>query len=201
MNFESLDIGSPKRVRKAPHGWDAFFPYYAGYPLSFASRLIRTSGLDPGAVVFDPWNGSGTTTFAARDQGFEAVGVDINPAMIVVARARSLHVSEADSLEPLCREIIRQAARVPRQPEDDPLSLWFTADTATALRSIERVICKLLVGRSASPQQGGVIGAISPIAATFYVGSSLPAACYLPSFKPQIQRGLRRQSRTKSAHA
>ncbi|WP_410712175.1 DNA methyltransferase [Bradyrhizobium sp. BEA-2-5] len=41
-----------------------------------------------GQVVLDPWNGSGTTTSVANGAGLTAVGIDINPAMAVVAKAR-----------------------------------------------------------------------------------------------------------------
>jgi hypothetical protein len=34
-------------------------PYYAGYPELFARELLQSAKLSHGAVVLDPWNGSG----------------------------------------------------------------------------------------------------------------------------------------------
>jgi DNA modification methylase len=101
MQFDELPISSPKRDHRLDSGWDGFFPYYAGYPESFARKILQGSGLKPGAVVLDPWNGSGTTTFAAAHLGFKAVGLDLNPVMVIVSRARTLPFSEIDALEPL----------------------------------------------------------------------------------------------------
>ena len=97
-----LLITSPKRDKDGHSGWEGFFPYYAGYPTQFATDVIRTAGLAPRSSVLDPWNGSGTTTYAASQLGHTAIGLDLNPVMIVIARARMLSPSEANSLLPLC---------------------------------------------------------------------------------------------------
>lgn len=65
---QTFRIPSPKRTKKARMGWDGFFPYYAGFSEQFARELISSSGLKPGSLVHDPWNGSGTTTYAASTQ-------------------------------------------------------------------------------------------------------------------------------------
>ncbi len=63
--FEQLKIISPKRDRRSQTGWEGFFPYYAGYPETFAATLLSSANLRADAVICDPWNGSGTTTYAA----------------------------------------------------------------------------------------------------------------------------------------
>lgn len=169
VEFEKLKIGSPKRVRSRRTDWDAFFPYYAGYPLDFASNILSHAGLAKDATILDPWNGSGTTTTAAIGHGFQAVGVDLNPVMAIIGKARSLQPSEADSLVPLAREIVRQSGAVSEPSETEPLEQWFTKDAARAIRSIERIIRTILVGDLVLAGAGGNITSISPIAATFYV--------------------------------
>jgi hypothetical protein len=170
VNFENLNIITPKRVRRRPSGWDVFFPYYAGYPITFASKILQSAPLKPGARIFDPWNGSGTTTAAAIELGLTGIGVDLNPVMVVISRARLLQSAEADVLAPLAKEIVAQAASsgfvaVP----NEPLAAWFDDDTSAAIRGVEAVIRKFLVGALTLPSQGGSLDQISPVAATLYV--------------------------------
>jgi DNA modification methylase len=102
-----LRIVSPKRNKRLQTGWEGFFPYYAGYPELFARELLKSARLPHGAVVLDPWNGSGTTTYIATSLGLDSIGIDLNPVMIIVARARLLPPSEADHLPPWPRRSCR----------------------------------------------------------------------------------------------
>ena len=176
LNLNNLEITSPKRTREAPMGWNAFFPYYAGYPTSFASNILRSASLNRGSRLLDPWNGSGTSTYIAARSGHDSVGIDLNPVMVVVARARLLNFSEADSLGPLTKEIIKKARSSSRLLLiNEPLHFWFDECTASWIRAIERSINYLLVGDLARPQNGGYLQRISAVASTFYV--ALFAVC------------------------
>lgn len=168
FSFDGLDVPSPKNDIRSKAGWDGFFPYYAGYPLSFAIRVIESAKLGLQSVIFDPWNGSGTTTYAARQLGHSAIGFDLNPTMIVIARARMLLPIEADSLEPLSYEIVRQCKKDDAS-FSDPLTNWFDQVSSSGIRSLERAVCKTLVGRFTLTERGVDIGQLSPIAAAFYV--------------------------------
>ena len=95
-----LRILSPKRNKRLQTGWEGFFPYYAGFPELFARDLLQSAKLPRGAVILDPWNGSGTTTYVASGFGMTSIGIDLNPVMIIVAHARLLPPSEADHLNP-----------------------------------------------------------------------------------------------------
>jgi DNA modification methylase len=170
MNFKNLVIQSPKRTAKTQQGWDGFFPYYAGYPESFARNLLKSANLPADAMVLDPWNGSGTTTFSAAHLGLTSQGFDLNPIMIVVARARLLPSSEADSIEPLAREMLKGIrARDGLLVDDDPLLGWFNRPTASLLRTIERRISDHLIGERTITINGTKLENISGLAATFYV--------------------------------
>jgi hypothetical protein len=171
MNFSQLSIPNPKRKKRSQSAWDEFFPYYAGYPDGFARNILSTAQLDPRAVVLDPWNGSGTTTYVASQLGFSAIGLDLNPAMVVVARSRMLPCSEADTLSPLVAEIVRRAATEAAScAKIDPLLWWFEKDTADWLRSIELSIRSTLLGDLTLTPDGANFDRISSIAATLYVG-------------------------------
>ena len=141
-----LSISSPKRNRRLGTGWEGFFPYYAGYPEGFAEALLKSAALVPGSVILDPWNGSGTTAYVAGQIGLKGIGLDINPAMVVVARARLLAPTEADSLEPLGKKILEAARSNGALEDKDPLLSWFTPQASVDIRSIERSICSHLVG-------------------------------------------------------
>jgi DNA modification methylase len=168
--FETLVIQSPKRTQDALCGWNGFFPYYAGYADVFARSLLQSAGLPKRAVVLDPWNGSGTTTFAASQLGVVSQGFDLNPVMLIVARARLLARSEADSLEPLARKIVKGLrGNQSAVKTDDPLLDWFTLPTVGLVRALERRIREHLLGEMTLSAEGLKLENLSGLAATFYV--------------------------------
>ncbi|WP_375396407.1 DNA methyltransferase [uncultured Sphingomonas sp.] len=197
MTGRRLSILSPKRNKRLQTGWEGFFPYYAGYPEHFARELLRTAKLPKGAVVLDPWNGSGTTTYTASGLGLDAVGIDLNPVMIIVARARLLPPSEADHLRPLAATILSHAhSASARLADDDPLLTWFDAETATFIRAIEQNIRRGLVGNMTKSPDGVKLDRISGTAATLYV--ALFAACrkLVAPFRSSNPTWLRRPKET-----
>lgn len=168
LDFANLKITSPKRNPRAQTGWEGFFPYYAGYPEAFAHELLSSAGLSKSSRVLDPWNGSGTTTFAASKLMLDSVGVDINPVMVIVARARTLPVSEADSLVALAKQLVIKAEQEMASFESsDPLGHWFGPSTSSWLRSVERAISGSLT--SDQTRAKGEVQSVSAIAATYYV--------------------------------
>jgi tRNA G10 N-methylase Trm11 len=171
-----LRIISPKRNKRLQTGWEGFFPYYAGYPELFARELLKSAKLARGAVVLDPWNGSGTTTYTATSLGLNSIGIDLNPVMIIVARARLLPPSEADHLRPLAATILSHAhSAPPTLKRDDALLGWFDPATAAFVRGIEQNIRRSLVGSMTKSPDGVHLDRISGTAATLYV--ALFAAC------------------------
>lgn len=168
--FDNLKIPSPKRKADASRGWNGFFPYYAGFLEAFARSVLESAKLPTGAIVFDPWNGSGTTTFAASQLSLASQGMDLNPVMLIVARARLLPRSEADSLGPLAREIVKGLRGNKRVvAKDDPLLNWFTLPTVALIRALERRIREHFVGQMTLSDTGLRLQNLSGLAATFYV--------------------------------
>ncbi|WP_167330545.1 DNA methyltransferase [Variovorax paradoxus] len=167
---KTLIIESPKLKRRIGSQWDDCFPYYAGFPESFASRIIETASLSSKkAVIFDPWNGSGTTTYAAAKLGYNSHGMDLNPVMVLVARARALYPTEAGSIEPQAKSLIKGIGALKSNIEpSDPLLQWFTFSTASTIRNLERRIRNRLV--SADTRRASFdFEEISCFAATFYI--------------------------------
>ena len=173
---EGLNILSPKRNKFLQTGWEGFFPYYAGYPELFARKLLQSANLTRGSSVLDPWNGSGTTTYTASKLGLRSTGIDLNPVMVVVARARLLAPSEADHLRPLATTIVSHTRSNPSPiSNDDALLQWFKPAATTFIRGIEQNIRRSLVGNMTMSPDGVHLDRISGTAATLYV--ALFATC------------------------
>src|ERR1035437_2606732 len=110
--FQDLTITNPKRDPKSVSGRATWYPYYAGFSPVFARSFFDSLALNRGSNVLDPWNGSGTTIEAAAHAGHDAKGFDVNPVMIVIARARMLSDSSRQSLGPLSAAIRQRALEV-----------------------------------------------------------------------------------------
>ena len=80
-----LRIVSPKLNKRLQTGWEGFFPTTLA-PELFAHELLQSAKLSHGAVVLDPWNGSGTTTYTATSLGLSSIWIDLNAVMSIVAR-------------------------------------------------------------------------------------------------------------------
>lgn len=75
------------------------FQRWFRYREGFAPELIlRAMGeLDiPCGRVFDPFCGAGSTLLAARHGGVESIGIDVNPIVGLVARAKTHNYSARD---------------------------------------------------------------------------------------------------------
>jgi hypothetical protein len=165
--LRTLVPSSPKRQSSSDQRW---FNYYAGYADTFVEDVI---GVLAGhtKTVLDPWNGAGTTTAAAARAGLRTIGLDINPAAVVIAKARLLMSDVAASLLPLADDVVAHA-RQQRDAVDKPdlLLRWLEPSSATSIRRLERSISALMVSsegcRMTTP---GVIDEISSLAALFYL--------------------------------
>lgn len=86
MASQSTALPSPKQATAERRS--SLFPYYAGYSASFVTAAIDRAGLTSSDTILDPWNGAGTTTAVAAHLGLSATGIDLNPALHLVASAR-----------------------------------------------------------------------------------------------------------------
>lgn len=125
----------------------AWYAYYAGFSRAFVRRSLEALRLNSPQLVLDPWNGSGTTTAAAVEVGCRAFGVDLNPAMVLVAKGRCL--SPASESAAIARAEPLRARSGHPCVDDDPLLSWLTEPSAQAVRSLERSL------RAAIPHEGG----------------------------------------------
>lgn len=129
---------NPKRINEEIEEKPYWYNYYAGYSHSFAKNIIETAGLSESSIILDPWNGAGTTTLMSSVIGHKSVGVDLNPVMKIIARAKQATRSDVGVIESKLLEL--SAIRARKVRSDDPLFMWFRDSGVTAIRKIERII-------------------------------------------------------------
>lgn len=81
-----------------------FHPYPARFITALPSQVISLLDIKTGPVL-DPFCGSGTTLFAARNAGLSSVGVDINPIACLISRVRTSRWNVGDG------ELLQQHAK------------------------------------------------------------------------------------------
>jgi len=128
-----FNVPTPKRRPTTKSLAEETYPYYAGYAESFAREAIQRIS-SPGAVVFDPWNGAGTTTHAAATMGRPTFGTDLNPVMVVVSKAKCASEEDARRAQDLFDSVSEQSTAA--LGRDDPLALWVGPRAAGFIRHL-----------------------------------------------------------------
>jgi len=85
------------RFGTAASRWAGVGPYYAMFPVSFATTAVREY-TKPGDCVFDPFAGRATSLFAAASEGRVGLGIEINPVGWVYGKAK-LQTAEREQVE------------------------------------------------------------------------------------------------------
>jgi hypothetical protein len=164
---------TPKQVPLTDAASRAWPSYYAGYSEAFVRNVFAKLEIAPGAAVADPWNGAGTTTSVARAHGIKSYGYDINPAVVLVAKARLLGSEVSPSFRALGGAIIARARKlcVPTPDHDaEPLERWLVPASAAALRGLELSVQEHLIRRRPRALASAKSFArVSSLAAHFYV--------------------------------
>ncbi len=185
--FQDLVIANPKRHFDARLRDERLFPYYAGYSPTFTLQLLSSAKLTLGSFGLDPWSGAGTTVQALQNLGCSGLGIDLNPVMVIVAKASLLSPREAPSLVPLGRSIVDRARRIEEDSiESDPLTEWLYEENASWIRKIEAVVNQTLVSHSqyAALASTQTLTRVSPLAAFFYVSLFRAVRRLLVAFVP-----------------
>jgi hypothetical protein len=102
------------------HRW---WPYVQGYSAGFVADLLAGAALPAGALVFDPFSGSGTTAVEARRAGFKALSVELLPPAVLAARVKTRFELDPARLGALADRTVRAAQR------RNPGSLPFLRET------------------------------------------------------------------------
>ena len=178
---------NPKRIKSKATKKESWFDYYAGYSAAFVRDVLPHVLPGNEGRILDPWNGSGTTTTTAHEHGIDSTGIDINPVMVVVAKAKLLSPGVGDSLLPLAEEIIAVGAQIKeRVLTTDPLLEWFAPSGALPVRQLAGAISKILVSTEVSeiPFLPKHIGKLSDLAAFFLVALFRTTRFLVTRFRP-----------------
>ena len=147
-----------------------WYPYYAGFTEAFVEFVTDTE-LSGAQSIVDPWNGTGTTTAVCAKRGISSAGIDINPALTVIARARLLGTSERKALQELTPKILTAAKQLACSPiKGDLLETWIRPDAASRIRRIQRVIHSLTTKSDPPSSPEHILSLVDqmPAAACFY---------------------------------
>lgn len=151
-----VDIRSPKQRLVGENSRANWFRYYAGFSVGFVEDILDRLHLPIGATLLDPWLGAGTTSQVATSKGFKIRGYDLNPAMVLVARARTLPSSAAGEIPQtmldISRSYVRRLKRIAHGPleTDDSLQQWLQPRSARSFRLLERSVAKIVSHNSSS---------------------------------------------------
>ena len=139
--ISSTALRNPKSYAFSREGRTLWYEYYACYSPEFVEDILHQLNLPSESVILDPWNGSGTTTFVANQCGFSAIGLDINPVMVVVAKARLITIRSAESIKKKLTHIMltRRSQQLP-DSQEEPLLNWLKPATAKYVRQLEMAI-------------------------------------------------------------
>ncbi|MFB7142570.1 DNA methyltransferase, partial [Gottfriedia sp. NPDC056225] len=114
------------------------YKYYAGFSEGFVEDILGLLEIKTDDIIFDPWNGSGTTTYVSSIKNIKSIGIDMNPVMTIIAKARLQDFTENDTK---IKEILTQSRKYRTTiTETDALCNWFSIDTVKKIRNIERAI-------------------------------------------------------------
>lgn len=132
------EVTSPKRNTPERLGLHAWFPYYAGFSEGFVDDILTELGAKRSHLVLDPMNGSGTTTMVAQQRGHLSFGVELNPAMAIIARAKDPTFVGCDRAVKIAESITKRAARRNNAGAiDDHSAAWIPAEHLKNLRCID----------------------------------------------------------------
>jgi hypothetical protein len=100
---------SPKRGAAERLGLHAWHPYYAGFSEAFVAEVLSELSVPSGSVILDPMAGSGTTMVVAQQNDYLGLGVELNPALATITRAKDATLAAIDDLEDAVAEVVSKA--------------------------------------------------------------------------------------------
>jgi len=103
---ENQEWGTFKDSLRAPiHNW---FVYPAGFSYKAVESSIRTSDIQEGQVVYDPFMGSGTTNLVAKKLAINSYGVEAHPFVFRITQTKMNWEVDRDDIAHALREVETQ---------------------------------------------------------------------------------------------
>jgi tRNA G10 N-methylase Trm11 len=106
-----LQAGREKQKLRSEvvHGW---YQFVLAYPDHLIADLLTRFGVGQGALVLDPFCGTGTTLVECKKAGIDAVGIDANPASVIASRVKTDWDLDPDTVGQLCRHLVDEMAPI-----------------------------------------------------------------------------------------
>ena len=167
-------IRNPKRKKPTKEIERVWYEYHASFSSGFVEDVLVHLNLAPASTVLDPWNGTGISTQVTQRKGYRAIGVDLNPAMVLVARARQLDLALVGDVQALTADIAcrTEASRVPTSSHSvDPLLNWLVPASVAVFRDLEHTVLTMLEASNLYESRSALddLDSISDVTAFFYV--------------------------------
>ncbi len=147
--FQDIEIKKTRNIRYLTH---SFHEYKGRFYPQLAKSFMNYAGIKKGDTVLDPFCGSGTTLVECALNGVDAIGVDINPIAILLAKAkvRSLLLSSKD-LTFICKAFTNLSEKTTGWDEIslinykktldiEYLQRWFPLENLQKIISIQNII-------------------------------------------------------------
>lgn len=165
---ELLPFANPALPLKS--GRQSVYPYYAGFSDEFALDAIKwVSEGTRNPIILDPWNGAGTTTRVGQLRKLRTIGFDLNPAMVIVAKAELCVESDALIAKPLSRKVSDYFSTQQSSLRNQRLATFFTDATSRYIFDIAMAIWLHLVDHKSPKDSNGSAANISPVPALLFV--------------------------------
>ena len=132
--YRAGDFNRTRSVNQYLTHW--IYPYRGKFHPQMVRALLNIAGAGPGALVLDPFVGSGTTAVEASLLGADCVGVDVSPLCLLLTRVKTRSVSALPAIRRAVAALLADAGADPRDPglarQDDPV----VADFVQAARMV-----------------------------------------------------------------
>lgn len=135
----------------AAHRW---YRFVLSFPPHLVRDYVERFSLAPGAIVLDPFCGTGTTLVECKKLGIESVGIERNPVASFASKVKVDWGVDPENLLAHARHIAREADhRLEAQgiSQGIGLPLFGHEIPATELRALPEVAAKLLLRGSICP--------------------------------------------------
>lgn len=126
------------------NSYNNIHPYPAKFIPEIPRKLMEIFPIQNGSFILDPFCGSGVTLLEAKKQGYDSIGVDINPIACLISRVKVNPLPDdftktAERITGIARKEITNALIPPIQNLDH----WFKKEIQSAIASIKNEINKV----------------------------------------------------------
>lgn len=95
FDLNNKGVSNADHTRDLPrHRW---YFYKEGFSPALVKKAIEENGLSSNDLILDPFNGSGTVTLTASNEGINSVGFEVNPFTSFLSKTKTHNLSKKNS--------------------------------------------------------------------------------------------------------